>query len=78
MLPDVGFGVYDTHVGLISSSIYQRSVVHLQEGIFRIVLRKRVSKRQKHKDFEAYWHMLACGRAFREWQNEELAVWPCM
>lgn len=38
VLPDVGFGVDDAHVGLVSAAVDENSVVHLQERVLRVVL----------------------------------------
>lgn len=44
VLPDVRFGVDDTHVRLVCATIDENAVVHLQKRILGIVLVKNVSR----------------------------------
>jgi len=38
VLPDIRFRVDDAHIGLISSSIHQYSILQLKEGVASVVL----------------------------------------
>ena len=38
VLPNIGFGVDDTHIRLISPTIYHHSFIQLQDGITSVIL----------------------------------------
>lgn len=74
-LPYIGFGVDHAHVWLISSTVHEDAVVHLKEGILRVVLRgKSVSVRFTVKGPRTYRRVLACSCALCERENKELAI----
>lgn len=39
MLPNIRFGVDHAHVGLISTPVNQDAVIHLQKGVFSVILK---------------------------------------
>jgi hypothetical protein len=38
MLPNIRFRVNDTQIGLISTTVYQYAIIHLQKGVSCVVL----------------------------------------
>ena len=38
MLPNIRLWIYNAHIWLVCSTVYKRTVVHLEEGIASVVL----------------------------------------
>jgi hypothetical protein len=74
MLPDVRFGIDDTHIRLICPTIYEDPIIHLEKCIPSIILACCSVKIKYARDRGSMTNrrMLACHSTFSEWDRKQL------
>lgn len=72
MLPNVRLWIYDAHIWLVCSTVYKRTVVHLEEGMTSIVLitfNNLLYNREELRTGEC-WHVVAL------FAKGRINIWP--